>query len=87
MKISSARRSPGAALRPIRGREAVARISLGSKRFWLENYRAEEVEINGQAATIVRTGSQVFAVVSVDVEQGQVQTIRIIVNSEKLTHV
>ena len=39
-----------AALRPIRGRDAVARFSLGTKRFWPENSRVELEEVNGQVA-------------------------------------
>jgi len=76
-----------AALRPIRGRNAVARFSLGTKRFWPENYRVELEEVNGQAAIIIRTGDQAFAVLAMDVEQGQIQAIRIIANPEKLTRV
>src|SRR6266852_2901373 len=48
-----------AALRPISGRDAVARFSLGTKRFWPENARVELAEVNGQAALIIRTGGQV----------------------------
>ncbi|MFL5658478.1 MAG: RNA polymerase sigma-70 factor [Ktedonobacteraceae bacterium] len=76
-----------AALRPIRGRDAVARFSLGTKRFWPENSRVELEEINGQAALIIRTGDQVFSVLTIDVEQGQIQAIRIIANPEKLARV
>ncbi len=76
-----------AALRPIRGRNAVARFSLGTKRFWPENYRVELEEVNGQAAMIIRTGDQAFAVLTIEVEQGQIQAIRIIANPEKLTRV
>src|SRR6266496_603741 len=47
-----------AALRPISGRDAVARFSLGTRRFLPENYRAELAEVNGQAAIIIRTGGQ-----------------------------
>src|SRR5438105_3313709 len=67
-----------AALRPIRGRDAVARFSLGTKRFWPENSRVELEEVNGQAALIVRASEKVFAVLSIEVEQGQIQAIRII---------
>src|SRR5258708_2634997 len=73
-----------AALRPIRGRDAVARFSLGTKRFWPENYRAELREVNGQAALIIRAGGQVFSVLTMDVEQGQIQAIRIIPNPTNL---
>jgi RNA polymerase sigma-70 factor, ECF subfamily len=76
-----------AALRPIRGREAVARFSLGTKRFWPENSRVELEEVNGQAALIIRTGGQVFSVLTIDVEQGQIQAIRIIANPDKLARV
>ncbi len=76
-----------AALHPIRGREAVARFSLGTKRFWPENARVEQAEINGQAALIIHAGEQVFSVLTVEVEQERIQTIRIIVNPEKLARV
>src|SRR5216683_3998216 len=76
-----------AALRPIAGRDAVARFSLGTKRFWPENSRVELEEVNGQAALIIRAGGQVFSVLTIDVEQGQIQAIRIIANPEKLARV
>jgi RNA polymerase sigma-70 factor, ECF subfamily len=76
-----------AALRPITGRDAVARISIGSKRFWPANYRIEQEEVNGQAALILRDGAQAFAVFTIDVEDEQVQTVRIIVNPEKLARI
>jgi RNA polymerase sigma-70 factor (ECF subfamily) len=76
-----------AALRPVSGRDAVARISIGSKRFWPANYRVEQEEVNGQAALILRDGSQAFAVFTIDVEEEQVQTVRIIVNPEKLARI
>src|SRR5256884_1013698 len=76
-----------AALRPIRGRDAVARFSLGTKRFWPENSRVELEEVNGQAALIVRADEKAFAVLSIEVEEGQIQAIRIIANPEKLARV
>ncbi len=76
-----------APLRPIIGRDAVARFSLGTKRFWPENSRVELEEVNGQAALIVRAGGQVFSVLTMDVGEGQIQAIRIIVNPEKLARV
>ncbi|GHO43974.1 RNA polymerase sigma-70 factor [Ktedonospora formicarum] len=78
-----------AALRPIHGRDAVMRMSLGTKRFWPENSYIEMMEINGQTAAIIRTGidGQTFSVLNIDVVEGKIQTIRIIANPEKLTHV
>ena len=73
-----------AALRPIVGRNAVARFSLGTRRFWPENAHVELAEVNGQTALIIRTGDQVFSVLTIDVEAEQIQAIRIIANPEKL---
>ena len=76
-----------AALRPIHGRDAVARFSLGTKRFWPENSRIEQGEVNGQAALIIRTGEKAFAVFAIQVEQGRIQAIRIIANPDKLARI
>lgn len=80
-------RTRTAALHPLRGRDAVARMSLGTKRFWPENARFELREVNGQAALIGRVDGRAFSVLALDVEQGQIQAIRIIANPEKLTRV
>ena len=63
-----------AALRPISGRDAVARFSLGTVRFLPEDYQVELAEVNGQA----------LFVLTIEVEAGQIQAIRIIANPEKL---
>ena len=76
-----------AALRPIHGRDAVARFSLGTRRFWPENSRIEFGEVNGQTALIVRTGDRVFAVLAVEVVAEQIQTIYVIANPEKLAQI
>jgi len=76
-----------AALRPIRGRDAVARFSLGTKRFWPEDSRIELEEVNGQAALVVRSGEKTFAILAIDVAEGQIQAIRVIANPEKLARI
>jgi len=76
-----------AALRPIRGRDAVARFSLGTVRLLPEYYQVELTEVNGQAAVIIRAGGQALFVLSIEVEAGQIQGIRIIANPEKLTRI
>jgi hypothetical protein len=40
-----------------------------------------------QAALVIHTDGQTFAVLTVEVEQGQIQAIRIIANPEKLARV
>src|SRR6266481_4617173 len=76
-----------AALHPIRGRDAVARFSLGTKRFWPEHARVEVEEVNSEAALIIRTGDHVFSVLTIEVKQGQIQAIRVIANPEKLARI
>jgi RNA polymerase sigma-70 factor, ECF subfamily len=73
-----------AALHPIRGRDAVARFSLGTVRFLPADYQVEIAEVNGQAAVIIRTGGQALFVLSIEVEAERIQAIRIIANPEKL---
>lgn len=75
-----------AALHPIRGREAVARFSVGALRF-VPQYHAEVQEINGQAAVIIRSANEVFSVLTVDAAATGIQTIYVLANPEKLTRV
>ena len=76
-----------AALHPIRGRDAVARFSLGTVRFLPEGYQMDLAEVNGQTALIIRAGGQALFVLSIEVKVGQIQAIRIIANPEKLTRI
>jgi RNA polymerase sigma-70 factor (ECF subfamily) len=76
-----------AALRPIRGRDAVARFSLGTRRFWPENFHLELAQVNGQAACIIRSGESVFSVLTIEAQHGKIQTIRVIANPEKLARI
>ncbi len=76
-----------AALHPIHGRDAVARFSLGTVRFLPEGYQMELAEVNGQTALIIRAGGQALFVLSIEVEAGQIQAIRIIANPEKLKRI
>ena len=77
----------GAALRPISGRDAVARFSVGTKRFLPEDYRVEMAEVNRQPALIFRTGDQALLVLTIEVEEGYIQAIRLIANPEKLAQI
>jgi len=76
-----------AALRPLVGRDAVARFSLGTVRFLPEDSRVELAEVNGQAAVIIRTDGQALLVLTIEVEAEQIQAIRIIANPEKLARI
>ena len=79
----------GAATRPLTGREAVARFSVGARQRFVPPAGAhmEIAEVNGETALIIRVGAQAVFVLSIEVEQGRIQAIRIIANPEKLTRV
>jgi len=81
----------GAATNPIAGRLAVARHFLANGSVFRsslpEDARFELSEVNGQPALITRAGSRAFSVLTIEVEAGQIRTIRIVANPEKLTHV
>jgi RNA polymerase sigma-70 factor (ECF subfamily) len=78
----------GAATRPIHGRDAVARFTLGAtRRFLPDGYYPELAQINGELALIVRSPDRVFFVLTIEVEAQHIQTIRVIANPEKLAHV
>lgn len=47
----------------------------------------ELAEANGQPALIIRAGGHAYAVLTIEVMNGRIQTIRIVANPEKLTHV
>jgi RNA polymerase sigma-70 factor (ECF subfamily) len=72
---------------PMHGREVVARMCLASKRIWPQNVRFEFREVNSQAALIGCVDGRTWSCLSIEVEQGQIQVIRIIVNPDKLTRV
>ena len=76
-----------AALYPINGRDAVARFSVGTRRFLPENYRMELAEVNGQPAVIIRADGQAFSVVTIEVEAEHIRTIHVIANPEKLARI
>lgn len=80
-------RARAAVLRPIRGREAVARLSLGQRRFWPTRYRAELREVNGQPAMVMRDGERTWSVVTITVEEGRISEIWVVANPEKLARV
>ena len=81
----------GAATRPIIGRVAVARFFLETqnvfRRSLPEDAHAELTEVNRQPALVIRSGERAFSVLMIEVVDGQIQTIRVVVNPDKLAHV
>jgi RNA polymerase sigma-70 factor, ECF subfamily len=76
-----------AAFRPILGRDAVSRFSVGVMRFLPQDHHLELAEVNGQPAVIIRAGGRVFSILTVEVEAGHIQTIYVLANPEKLSRV
>src|SRR5258708_11243662 len=79
----------GAATRPLTGREVVARFSVGARQRFVPPAGAhmEMAVVNGEPALVIRVGTQAVFVLSIEVEQGQIQAIRIMANPEKLARV
>ena len=73
-----------APLRPIAGRDAVARLSVGTLRFLPQGYTSEIAEINGQPAVVIRAGGHVISVIAIEVAGQRIQTVRVVANPEKL---
>ena len=80
---------PGAALKPIRGRAAVVRFVFGLTRHFLPAGATFALaDVNGRPTVLVRNanGSAAF-VVSVEIEDGRVESIWAIANPDKLHRV
>ena len=77
----------GAALYPVVGRADVAQFSIGaSRRFLPSEYQLEFTEINHQPAVIARAGGRALVVMTVEVEEERVRTVRFMANPDKLRH-
>jgi RNA polymerase sigma-70 factor, ECF subfamily len=79
-----------AALKPLFGAGRIARAVLALARTMRRRQQLsrELVHVNGQPGLILRTpDGGVFSVTSIDVVDGQIQTIRIVRNPDKLAHV
>ncbi|QBD77422.1 hypothetical protein EPA93_16050 [Ktedonosporobacter rubrisoli] len=81
----------GAATQPIAGCEAVTRFLLETgSAVWQslpQGFQVELATVNGQPALITRVGSRTLSVLTIEVKTGHIQTIRIVSNPDKLSHV
>ncbi len=70
---------------PVHGREKVARLLIRARRLAVVNVR--HVEVNGQpGALLVDPQDNVLAVITVDIADDVVQTVRAVANPDKLRH-
>lgn len=81
----------GVATQQLCGRDVVVPFILSSSHIFRNSLpadsRVELAEVNSQPALITRSGEQAFAVLTIDVEAGQIKAIRFVANPEKLAHV
>lgn len=78
---------PGAAIYPVIGNRAVALFSVGaSRRFNSPGYQAEFSEVNYQPAVIVRANGRAVVVLTIEIEEQRVKTVRLIANPDKIGH-
>jgi RNA polymerase sigma-70 factor, ECF subfamily len=75
-------------LRPIYGRERVSRLLLGFGRFREAGVTIRQTEVNGQpGAVLLDREGRLISVLSLDIADGVVQTVRSVANPDKLGHV
>ena len=81
----------GVATQQLSWRDVVARFIQSNSPIFRDTLprdsRVELAEVNGQPALITRSGDQAFAVLTIDVEAEQIQTIRFVANPDKLAHI
>jgi RNA polymerase sigma-70 factor, ECF subfamily len=79
----------GVATRPMSGRAAVAAFILESSPVFIStlpgDIQGEIIQVNGQPGLVVRADGRVYSVLTIDIQDGQIHTIRFMANPEKLT--
>lgn len=84
-------KAKGVATHQISGHDAVARFILDNSPIFRgtlpTDTHVELVVVNGQPALITRSGKRAFAVLTIDVEAGQIKAIRFVANPDKLAHI
>ncbi len=73
-----------ASLKPIYGPAKVARFFKGIKDKVPKNLRYAIRQINGEPALVYTQGENVFSVIALDISQGQIRGVLMVVNPEKL---
>jgi RNA polymerase sigma-70 factor (ECF subfamily) len=80
----------GVATYPMSGRAVVAAFLLEATPLFRsalpEDTRGELTQMNGQPALVLRAGARAFAVLTLEVEEDRIQTIRFMANPTKLAH-
>lgn len=76
-----------AATRPVHGRDAVARLLLGLRRFATDDMQGHIMMLNGASAIVIRNrANQVILVITLETGDGLIRAVRLINNPDKLKH-
>jgi len=76
-----------AALRPVIGRDAVARGTLGGARRLATDYRLEYADVNGWPGALLWVGDRLEAVLTIECDDDQIHTIYAVANPDKLQRI
>jgi RNA polymerase sigma-70 factor, ECF subfamily len=76
-----------AARRPVAGRDAVLRFLSGLLRLAPPDTRFSLAGVNGEAALLTWIGDALFSVTTFETANGAIESLRIVVNPDKLTHI
>lgn len=77
-----------AAPRPLVGIERVLRLVLGLQRLYAaRGARLEPALVNGEPGLVVRVADRIGATFAVDIADGRISAVYVVVNPHKLTHV
>jgi RNA polymerase sigma-70 factor, ECF subfamily len=74
----------GAILRPIKGRETVARFLMGTPRFQPKFATTSIEAVNGEPTLVIRSRNETRIVITIAIDQGKVTAVRVIGNPDKL---
>jgi RNA polymerase sigma-70 factor (ECF subfamily) len=77
---------PGAARRPVQGRDKVAQGIIGLLSRAPEGTTVEVIEANGLPALLTRVKGQIVGVTTLEVEGDFIHTVRNVANPDKLAH-
>ena len=77
---------PGAARRPVQGRDKVAQGIIGLLSRAPEDTTLEMIEANGLSALLLRIKGQIVSVTTLEVEGDFIRAIRNVANPDKLAH-
>jgi RNA polymerase sigma-70 factor, ECF subfamily len=73
-----------AARRPIVGAQPVARFLLGVTRSLPPDLEIRVAQVNGQPGILAFSGGQPFTAIVLEIAEGKIQALRIVVNPDKL---